>query len=539
MTDGAKQTQKKFKAFLLQMAEAFAPFPSLRDQEKEIRAISETVDSPFTLAVFGRMKTGKSSIINALIGRPLTITGVEEATATLNWISYGDETQRDSAVVHWRDGQSEPIPLSRLSEWTGKDPEVLERVSNTAYLELFANDEFLKDIQIVDTPGTGSVADEHEQIAKEFLSPRAATESNEQGGKADALLYVFPPVARASDQDSLAEFRKTRLPGSDPYNSIGVLHKWDGLEADDIEEEAQRKAARLQEALNDIVSEVVPVSAPLELVARDAPDSFLEQLLELTTQGHQASELGKALRRDNRWDQDEHRASIRRLYPVPWVSFVRIVKLLMRHSCSSVADAKTVCLEGSGFKKLAAILDARFFKRAALIKQRLTRVKAKRPIELGLMKLNKQLEIISTDRRHYKELTTEIPENSIHSAWLQSKLNMAEASYGKLEERTLTAGQRWLEEEERMSLAENDLNFLEAIHHKPDWIEARDRDCILTLLDYRDQEVTSTAPLPKLVLEALVARYAPRLQSPHRNTRHQFEHLIARIQEELHRNVSD
>ena len=532
MAGSAKQTRDEFKAFLLQMAEAFAPFPSLRDQEQEIRTIAETVDSPFTLAVFGRMKTGKSSIINALVGRPLTITGVEEATATINWISYGDETQRDSAVVHWRDGHVEPIPLSRLSEWAGKDPEVLERVSNTAFLRLFANDESLRDIQIVDTPGTGSVAGEHEQVAKEFLSPRAATESEEQGGKADALLYVFPPVARATDQDSLAEFRKTRLPGSDPYNSIGVLHKWDGMEADDVAEEARRKAARLQATLQDVVSEVVPVSAPMALVARNAPDSFLEHLLALTADGSQAADLANALRRDNRWDRDEHRASIRRVYSIPWVSFVRIVQLLMNHSCASVADARAICLETSGFKQLESILDERFFKRAALIKQRLTRVKAQRPIELGLMKFNDQLDQLSSDVRHFSGLLKDTPDGSPHHAWLASKVESARSQHSEIEAYAEAADRQRLVEEHRMTLLENDLAFLEAMHHHPEWIEERDRECIRALLTLEGAGRLEETP-SRVVSEVLLVRYAPMMQSPDKEARRHFEHLIMRIQEAI------
>jgi GTPase SAR1 family protein len=400
----SRVTRHEFEDFLLRMAGVFQSFPELRDHEASLREIATSVISPFTLAVFGRMKTGKSSIINALVGRQLAITGVEEATATLNWISYGTNEQSESVIVHWKDGRVEPIPFSRISEWAGKDPKVLKRVRETEYLQMFADAETLRNINIVDTPGTGSAAYEHEEVAKQFLSPRAAEESEDEGRKADALLYVFPPVARASDEDSLGTYRQTRMPGSDPYNSIGVLHKWDGMEAEDLEAEAESKSARVAATLSDMVCEVIPVSAPLALAARNAPGPFFDALLELTCRESARDDLFKALKRDNRWDQDEGRKRIRESYPMPWVSFVRLVRLLIDRSCQSATGSRSACLDASGFARLEIALNERFFQRAALIKQRLTRVKAKRPIQLGLMKLNDRLESLVSDQEHLSDL---------------------------------------------------------------------------------------------------------------------------------------
>ncbi|MBN8461040.1 MAG: dynamin family protein [Verrucomicrobia bacterium] len=142
MPQSAASVRDDFQAFLIRMAAKLEPYPFLRNQEVELRQLADSLAKPFTLAVFGRMKTGKSSLINALVGKPLAITGVEEATATLNWISYGSPAQADTVLVHWKDGRVEPIAFERLSEdWSGKDADVLERVSQTSYLQLFADEE--------------------------------------------------------------------------------------------------------------------------------------------------------------------------------------------------------------------------------------------------------------------------------------------------------------------------------------------------------------------------------------------------------------
>lgn len=532
MLHSAASVRNDFQAFLLQMAEKFEPYPFLRSHEVKLRQLADSLSKPFTLAVFGRMKTGKSSLINALVGRPLAITGVEEATATLNWISYGSPAQSDTVLVHWKDGRVEPIVFERLMDWSGKDADVLERVSQTSYLQLFADAERLKEVQIVDTPGTGSVADEHEQVAQEFLSPRAGMDSEEEGKRADALLYVFPPVARERDEDSLVEFRKTRLPGSDPYNSIGVLHKWDGLESDDIAAEATKKADRLRASLSDVICDVIPVSAPLAMVARHAPASFLESLLDHTAIPSTHDLLRKALRRDSRWDEDAGLRLVRQSYPLPWVSFVRLVNTLMERSSGSLAEARAAALDASGIERLEAELDRRFFRRAAIIKQRLTRVKATGPVQSGLLLLSRRIKEIETDHNHFKALATTSAPLSGHEQWLEDKAATTRKEAQDLEAYAVAADRDWLVEKERMDLMERDLIFLEQIDKTPGFVETRDCDTIRKILasaTTRDEDDR----IPIEVLHAMMRRYQHFINAPTKQTRDHFEHLMLRIQDEI------
>lgn len=536
MSQSAASLRDDFQAFLLRMAEKFEPYPFLRGQEFELRELSESLSKPFTLAVFGRMKTGKSSLINALVGKPLAITDVEEATATLNWISYGSADQEKEMHVHWKDGRVELFAIERMKDWSGKDAEVIERVRLTAKLQLFAYAERVKEVQIVDTPGTGSVADEHEHVAQQFLSPRAGMDSEKEGKRADALLYVFPPVARESDENSLAEFRKSRLPGSDPYNSIGVLHLWDGLESDDIVAEAARKAERLRASLSDVVCDVIPVSAPLAMVARHAPDSFLEALLEHTTSASSHDALRKSLRRDGRWDEVAVRQSIRQSYALPWVSFVRLVNLLMERSSTSVVDARAAVLDASGVEKLETELDRRFFRRAAIIKQRLTRVKATGPVQSGLMLLSRRIREIETDHQHFKDLASASVAMPQHEHWLQDKTTATRKEASELESYAVAADREWLVEKERMDLMEQDLIFLEKMDKTPGFVEARDSETIHMLLASVSAH-KDDSPISIEVLQALSGRYQHFINGPNKQTRDHFEHLIRRIYDSIQATV--
>ena len=74
----------------------------------------QVAETPFTLAVVGQMRAGKSSLLNALIGSDLAVVGVNETTATINWFKYGqgDKTQR--FCVSWKDRPAEDFELPAI-----------------------------------------------------------------------------------------------------------------------------------------------------------------------------------------------------------------------------------------------------------------------------------------------------------------------------------------------------------------------------------------------------------------------------------------
>jgi hypothetical protein len=528
-TPSAVGIRDAFRDFLVHMAGEHSRFPELRLQESVLAELAESLSSPFTLAVFGYMKTGKSTLINALIGKPLAITGTDEATATLNWIVYGDENQEKDFLIHWKDRHPEAMPVAALKQWAGKSPEVLERIGQITHLQLFARSDLIKDINIVDTPGVGTVAQAHTNTANSIIS-------KEEGKKADALLYVFPPVAKATDIENLKKFQQ---PGGDPYNSIGVLHLWDGLEGLDPFAEAVRKAKtlhtgrlndmKIHDGLEDLVCDIIPVSAPLALAARCATDEFFSQLIDLVKKGYSSDWLLAP----ELWDEDADRRFARKLYSeMPWVSFTLLVRILGTKSPRNVSEAKNFCLEASGIERLEKELDRRFFLNAAIIKQRLTRVKAMEPINRGFLFFNERIELLKSDERHFRDLVAETPKGSKHAAWLADKHSRMEDERSELEEIAENADRIRLAEEERMNLLEKDLEFLEQMDKKPEFVDKSDAEWIRSLLGQESASGESGA-IPRDELSAMIKRYQHQLQGPLKRNRILFEHLIRQIQERL------
>ena len=416
-----RKLQSDFAAFCNKAADSFDAFDFLNGPANEMRELCKSVIHPFNVAVFGRMKTGKSTLINALVGRSLAVTGVEEATATINVLAHSDAP--GTFVAHWKDSPPESFPLEALqSDWNGKTSDVLERVRRVSFLELFSDAESLKLCEITDTPGTGSEESVHEDVTQNFL---AATEK--QGRRADAIIYVFPPVGRESDADNLDTYRKNNcLPGSDPYNSVAVLHKWDHIfwENGGDMADIQAKAARLRTAMSTMVADVIPVSAPLALAAVEAPDEFWIRVLDVC-RSTEWTDLERLISRDGKWDRDDSRRDLRKIYSLPWPSFQIIVREVSRHidECEDVSSARKRVLILSGIQNLKLFLDANFFKRGELIRQKQTYNEILRIKKNAYSLIERRMGKLEKDRRAWDKLFNDgrYDGDNLMAAWISQR----------------------------------------------------------------------------------------------------------------------
>ncbi len=116
--------------------------------------IVKLAEDRFTLAVLGQFKRGKSSLMNAIIGRELLPTGVLPLTSAITILKYGPA---ERLVVH-RENSIFPdeLPVSSLADYvTEKGNPSNRKKVKTAYVELPVP--FLRrGVEFVDTPGVGS-----------------------------------------------------------------------------------------------------------------------------------------------------------------------------------------------------------------------------------------------------------------------------------------------------------------------------------------------------------------------------------------------
>jgi small GTP-binding protein len=104
--------------------------------------------------VAGEAKRGKSTLVNALLGRSVLPTGVLPLTALATTVRFG---RREAVTVAFADGRTETLPLSALDEMVTQDGNPGNRRGLRAVTVLTDSPLLARGVELVDTPGTGSV----------------------------------------------------------------------------------------------------------------------------------------------------------------------------------------------------------------------------------------------------------------------------------------------------------------------------------------------------------------------------------------------
>jgi small GTP-binding protein len=140
LTEEQENLLRKERQWLIDLQVILGKLGASEDDQKTLGKSIQQLDELFLLVVVGEFNAGKSVFINALLGQPLLKAGVTPTTSQINILKYGDEHQSliENAQLHVL---RQPVEL-------------------------------LRRINIVDTPGTNAIIQEHQAITEEFI-PRS------------------------------------------------------------------------------------------------------------------------------------------------------------------------------------------------------------------------------------------------------------------------------------------------------------------------------------------------------------------------------
>ena len=181
------------------------------DAIEQLRQAELDLDEPFLLVIVGEFNAGKSAFINALLGERVLREGVTPTTAVITRLRHA------ASLVERRDG---------------------------ALMEVGYPLELLRDLAIVDTPGTNAILREHEEITSHFV-PRS-----------DLVLFVTS-ADRPFTETERAFMERIRDWGK---KVVVVLNKVDLLSNGQIEEQVNFVRDGVERLLG-FEPRVFPVSA--------------------------------------------------------------------------------------------------------------------------------------------------------------------------------------------------------------------------------------------------------------------------------------
>ena len=196
---------------LLALAE-LAALVAAADHEMLVALRDRLRAARLRVLVVGEAKRGKSTLVNALLSREILPVGVTPLTAVATTVTHGAD---EDVEVRFLDGRTDSFPLAALDDLAterGNPANSLAIARITVRLEAAI---LARGLEIVDTPGTGSVHS-HNTAAADSALPTM-----------DAAVFVLtadPPIS-ASERELLG--RVARL----SVTTFVVLNKADYLDA--------------------------------------------------------------------------------------------------------------------------------------------------------------------------------------------------------------------------------------------------------------------------------------------------------------------
>ncbi|MBQ9982931.1 MAG: dynamin family protein [Oscillospiraceae bacterium] len=194
----------------------------------------------FRIAVVGEFSSGKSTFVNAIIGKDLLKHATLETTAALTYIHNvkADDKRANTALITFTDSSSVMLEhLDDIEKYTTTQSDI-DVVSEVRSVDIYINFiDIEEELVIVDTPGLNGLADKHRELTIEEIK------------RAHACIYLFPKRGLAhTDVDFIKYISTYQNTFIFIYNFIDELNISEGENPDD-------KIASIKENVNKFIVE--------------------------------------------------------------------------------------------------------------------------------------------------------------------------------------------------------------------------------------------------------------------------------------------
>ncbi len=262
MLDSFLEKQREVTAALGELGELASALGAKSLSERIARdLVKKLSEDRFHLVVVGEFNHGKSSFVNALLGREALAVGVTPTTATIHHLRYAEQPE---ATLVYSDGTRESLPFEEVKTYAAGGGKDLARID---FIELGYPAPILKErILLVDTPGVNDLSHQRADITYSYI-PRA-----------DAVLFLLDAGQILKESERV--FLQDKLLKASRDKIIFVITKWDILSPEEKGEAYAYAKTQLAALVKDPV--LFAVSSELHLQGKESESGLLELVSHLT-----------------------------------------------------------------------------------------------------------------------------------------------------------------------------------------------------------------------------------------------------------------
>jgi hypothetical protein len=342
---------------------ATAVYADRPDAVMLLRRHLERLDEPLRVAVAGRLKAGKSTLLNALVGERVAPTDAGECTRVVTWFRDGYAPR---IVMHPKVGAPTPLTVRRddgalVIDLGDTSAESLDRVT------VDWPSQNLRVTTLIDTPGIASLTAENSRRTVAFLDPDDQTPS-----EADAVIYLMRHLHTA-DADFLESFRDGPDGGvgrATAVNTVAVLSRADEIGAGRVDAMFSARAIaqryRSEPTVRGLCQNVVAVAGLLAETGATLGQAEYHALAGLAAVPR--AELDRSLMSVDRFlrDRPGHESLLDRF----GLFGIRLSTSLIRQGTVGPAALAVELVARSGLPELRTVLQVQFSERRDLLKAR-------------------------------------------------------------------------------------------------------------------------------------------------------------------------
>lgn len=210
-------------AVILDKISSIASSCGLYQIEGKCEFVRKELDEPLKVAIVGITSSGKSTLLNALVRRQLVPTGAETVSYNVNILRHKSKspTKKELVIAHLKNNKGcVTLPITTLNHLVdGRDDSYKDLRKRVSWVEAFVDFDYLRDIDLIDTPGLLSTKEEDSANTIELFK--------DEMRRPDVIVYLMQRAIEKEDIAAANSFQRVMSNGNtsiiNGLNTIAAL----------------------------------------------------------------------------------------------------------------------------------------------------------------------------------------------------------------------------------------------------------------------------------------------------------------------------